>query len=136
MIIAFSHTFDTMRGVVGCGDTGMVIFSEIDGTLHCSFSERLDGYVCSTFEQELLQRIAEFQNSRENTRIVFDLDGVVFISSAFLRICLIHLKASSKDHFTVTNVSEEIHKVFCVSGFVEIMNVVPRISDFKTPETK
>ena len=103
-----------------------MIFSETDNTLCCSFSDRLDGHICSTLEQELLRRIAEFRESHEDAQIIFDLDEVVFITSAFLRICLIHLKTFGKDNFTVMNVSEEIRKVFYVSGFTEIMNVILR----------
>jgi len=101
-----------------------VNLSKIDNTLYCSFAKRLDGHVCATFEQELLHQITEFKNSREDARVVFDLDGVIYISSVFLRICLIHLKTFGKDSFSVVNVSEDIHRAFHVSGFSEIMNVV------------
>ena len=100
-------------------------FSEIDDTLICSFSERLDGGTCAIFEHELLCRTTEFKEKHENARIVFDLREVVFISSIFLRICLIHHKTFEKDFFTITNASEDVFKVFSVSGFSEIMNVVP-----------
>ena len=98
-------------------------FTEINDTLHCFFSSRLDGLVCSTVERELLHRITEFKNNREKVRLVFDLADVVFISSAFLRICLMHFKDVGKDCFSITNVSEEIHKVFHISGFADLMNV-------------
>lgn len=111
-----------------------MIFSEIDNTLHCSFSERLDGNVCSGLERELLHRATEFKNSREAAQIVFDLHGVPFISSVFLRLCLIHLKSFGKERFAVTSVSEEIYKVFYVSGFTEIMNVTPPTRIAQPPE--
>ena len=103
-----------------------MFFSEIDNTLHCTFSDRLDGHVCSSLEQELLRRIAEFRNLYENVRIIFDLDEVVYVSSAFLRICLMQLRAFGKDNFIVTSVAEEIYNVFYVSGFAKIMNVVQK----------
>jgi anti-anti-sigma regulatory factor len=40
-----------------------------------------------------------------------------------LRICLIHCKLLGKNNFSVINVSEDIHKVFHISGFSEIMNI-------------
>ena len=98
-------------------------FKEIDDVLHCSFPNRLDGLACSTVEQELSSRITEFTNGRTNVRLIFDLAGVIFISSAFLRLCLMHFKTVGKDHFSVTNVSEDIHKVFHISGFVDLMHV-------------
>jgi len=101
-----------------------MIFSKIDNTLYCSFTGRIDESVCSSIEQELSRYVNEFKTNCEGARLVFDLDGVIFISSAFLRICLIQLKAFDKDHFTVTNVTETIYKVFCVSGFNEMMNII------------
>ena len=98
-------------------------FKETDDTLHCSFADRLDGFVCSAVEPELLCRTTEFKSDRANVRLIFDLSGVVFVSSAFLRLCLIHLKAFGKDRFFITNISEEMHHVFHISGFADIMNI-------------
>ena len=98
-------------------------FSETDNTLHCSFSGRLDGLTCSEIERELLHRATKFKDNREDVRLVFDLSKVVYISSAFLRLCLIYCKTFGKNFFSVSNVSEEIHKVFHISGFAEIMEV-------------
>ena len=100
-------------------------FSEIDNTLVCLFPERLDGFVSSALEKELVQRTTEFKTNHTNARIVFDMSGVLFISSFFLRICLIHHKNFEKECFAITNTSEEVFKVFSVSGFDKIMNVVP-----------
>ena len=98
-------------------------FLEKDNTLHCLFSGKLDGSVCSKIEQDLLKRVSRFKECRENIKLIFDLGEVVFISSAFLRICLICYKTVGENFFHVTNTSEEIHKVFRVSGFSTIMNV-------------
>ena len=100
-------------------------FTEIDHTLHCAFSERLDGPTCSALEQNLEHRIVKFKKKPQNTRIVFDLDEAKYISSSFLRLCLIYLKTFGKDNFTVTGASREMYKVFHISGFTEIMNVIP-----------
>jgi len=105
-----------------------VNFSELDNALHCLFSGRLDGLVCSEIENELLQRTTNFQKESDNVeivRVVFDLSEVIYISSAFLRLCLIQSKMFGRDRFSVTNVSEEIRKVFHISGFDEIMEIVP-----------
>jgi len=101
-------------------------FSEIDSALHCVFAGRLDGSACEEIEQGLLLRAAKFRKSLKNAHLAFDLSDVTFISSAFLRLCLIHLKTFGRDCFAVTNVSEEIYKIFHISGFVDIMNVTQR----------
>jgi len=98
-------------------------FLETDNTLHCLFSGRLDGSVCAKIEQDLLQRVSRFKECHENIRLDFDLGEVVYISSAFLRICLICYRTVGENVFYITNTSEEIHKVFHVSGFSKIMNV-------------
>ena len=101
-------------------------FLEIDNSLICLFSGRLDGSVCSEIEHDLLRHVSDFKQYRtdkEGIYLNFDLTDVVYVSSPFLRICLMCFKTFGKDCFSVTNVSEEIHKVFHISGFADIMNV-------------
>ena len=98
-------------------------FFEIGDKLRCVFAGRLDGIACSEIELELLQRVTAFRENREKAYLTFDLAEVVFISSAFLRLCLILFKTFGKDCFAITNVSEDIHKVFHISGFADIMHV-------------
>jgi anti-anti-sigma factor len=98
-------------------------FSENGNTLLCTFVGRLDGNVCSAIEQDLVHRITHFKANREDVRLIFDLSDVVYVSSAFLRICLMYLKSVGKNSFAVVNVSEEILKVFHITGFAEIMEV-------------
>jgi anti-anti-sigma regulatory factor len=104
---------------------GIMNFSEDDNTLHCLFSGRLDWTVCSEIERDLLQRVSNFKDNRGDVRLTFDLADVVYVSSAFLRICLICYKAVGKNCFSITNPSEDIYNVFRISGFAEIMNVSP-----------
>ena len=102
---------------------GSMNFSEVDNTLTCSFSDRLDGSICVVIEQGLLKRITDFKKDREEVHLNFDLTGVVYVSSAFLRICLICCKALGKNCFSITNASDEIHHVFRISGFTDIMHI-------------
>jgi anti-anti-sigma regulatory factor len=98
-------------------------FLEVDNTLHCLFLGKLDGNVCSEIEQPLLKRVSDFKNDRASVRLTFDLANVVYISSAFLRICLICCRTFGTNSFSITNVSDEIHDVFRISGCSEMMNV-------------
>ena len=102
-------------------------FLEVDNTLHCQFLGRLDGYVCAEIEQPLLQRVSDFQNNRDSVQLIFDLANVVFISSAFLRLCLISSRTVGQNRFSITNVSDEIHYVFHIAGLSQMMNVVRRV---------
>ena len=101
----------------------MMDFSEIDNTLHCFFSGHLDGNICSAIEKGLLQRINDFRKNRETIRITFDLAKVVYISSAFLRICLMCCKVVGQHCFAVINVSENIYSVFHISSLDDIISV-------------
>ena len=107
-------------------DAGEIMdFSENNDTLYCLFSGRLDWTVCSEIERDLLQRVTSFKSNHGNVKLTFDLADVVYVSSAFLRICLICCKTIGKNCFSITNTSEDIHNVFRISGFAEIMNVSP-----------
>jgi len=98
-------------------------FFEIENTLVCLFSGRLDERICSEVEHDLLQRVSEFKKDREEVHMNFDLSEVSFISSPFLRLCLICFKQFGKDHFSVKNVSANIYQVFHISGFTDMMHV-------------
>ena len=113
-------------------ETNLLQFSERDNTLFCLFTGKLDGYVCSEIEQDLLQSVSQFKSRHETIQIVFDLTEVVYISSAFLRICLICHRTMGCNSFSITNASEPMYNVFRISGFAEMMNVTPAI---RTPET-
>jgi anti-anti-sigma regulatory factor len=40
-----------------------------------------------------------------------------------LRLCLMHFKMFGKEHFFISNVSDDIYQVFHISGLIEMMNV-------------
>ncbi|MDR3234843.1 MAG: STAS domain-containing protein [Planctomycetaceae bacterium] len=98
-------------------------FTETGNTLQCTFSGRLDGEVCAELERPLRQRINGFLQKSQEARLVFDLAGVEYVSSAFLRLCLIHCKLTGKTGFTIVRPSDNVYKVFRISGFTEIMQV-------------
>ncbi|MDR0327687.1 MAG: STAS domain-containing protein [Planctomycetaceae bacterium] len=98
-------------------------FSETGDTLYCLFSGRLDWMVSSEIERELLRRVSDFKEGRESVHLTFDLSEVVYVSSAFLRLCLICYKIVGKNSFNIINASDDIHSVFSISGFAEMMNV-------------
>ena len=127
IVLHFPHTFDTIHNTIDCGHVEWFMhFSKVDNTLYCSFSGRLDGSICSEIEHDLLQHVSDFKKDHENkedTRLNFDLSEVIYISSAFLRLCLICFKIFGKDCFSVTNTSGEIHNVFRISGFTDIIHV-------------
>ena len=98
-------------------------FVEMGNTLNCLFTGRLDEQICSEVEHDLLQHVSDFKSDREDVQLNFDLAEVVFISSPFLRLCLICFRMFGKDSFSITNVSTNIHQVFHISGFADMMHI-------------
>jgi anti-anti-sigma factor len=71
----------------------------------------MDSAKCAEMESEVLAAL-----TGSNTAIVFDLEEVDFISSAFLRLC-IHGQREARDHgFHVVNVGPYIKRVFKIAG--------------------
>lgn len=99
-------------------------FEEQENTLHCFFSGDLNTDVCASIDLELRSKIHEFMEKRDQGQIVFDLSGVPYISSAFLRLCLIYCKAAGSRNFRIEHVSPDVFQVFTIAGFVEMMNIV------------
>lgn len=82
-----------------------------DGKATFKFEQRLDTVTCSGIETEL---IAELKDTR--LPIVFDIGKVDFVSSAFIRICLIAAKQAGGGNFHVANAAPQIKKVFKIAG--------------------
>ena len=59
----------------------MVKFSVEDSKLICSFSHRLDSGNCDKWEKHLMQKVRE-----SKMPVVFNMERVNYIASAFLRI--------------------------------------------------
>lgn len=61
--------------------------------------------------------------STEEVKICFDMGGVDYISSSFLRLCITSAKAIKKGNFSIINTGPEIMKVFKIAGLEEMLNV-------------
>lgn len=87
-----------------------------DGKATFKFEHRLDTVTCSGMEAELT---AELKNTRHP--IVFDVGKVDFVSSAFLRLCLIAAKQAGGGNFHVVNAAPQIKKVFKIAGLDQFL---------------
>lgn len=95
----------------------MMNFQESEKNLTVRFSERMDTYKSQEVENELKSKI-----DASLKQIVFDLEGVMYISSYFLRICFDTLKKVGKERFSFKNVRADIKKVLDISGIHNLMN--------------
>ena len=88
--------------------------------------ERLDTTSSPDMEQKILAEI-----ERGASRIVIDLAGTTFVSSAGLRVILkvaklLHQKGGK---LGLCGLSDQINEVFEVSGFTTLVNVYPSFAD-------
>ena len=87
-----------------------------EGALRCAFNGRLDTAASLTIEGDLLARVAEAGGP-----VVFDMAGVDYVCSAFLRLCVVMAKRPAA--FSMVHVEPAVKKVFKIAGFDGIMNI-------------
>ena len=75
------------------------------------FEGSMDSAKCTTIETEVRTAVTE-----PRMPIVFDLDGVDFISSAFLRFCIYGQKQAGDHGFQIVNAGPNIKRVFKIAG--------------------
>ena len=94
----------------------MVQSTQKDGSLVFRFSGRLDTMECSRIEAEVTQ-----QAHSAGQPVVFDLAGVDFVASAFLRLCLTVQQEAVGNQLTLVNVTPSIKKVFKIAGLDKLV---------------
>ncbi len=82
-----------------------------DEKLWCVFEDRLDANSCLMIEKELLSKVKEHKSP-----VVFDLGGVSYIASAFLRICFLVSKLAGKGNLTLVNASPDVKRILKIAG--------------------
>ena len=86
--------------------------------LNVKVEGRLDTATAPALEEEL----AEVMDEAEE--LVFDLEGLEYMSSAGLRILLAtQKKMSAKGGMKVTNVNDVISEIFEITGFSDILTI-------------
>jgi anti-anti-sigma factor len=88
-----------------------------EGHLICTFTGKLNANCISKIEDEV------FRNTERADIVVFDLSKVDYISSQFLRMCLIVAKDKKMNNFSIINVGKEASKVFKISGLYELLKI-------------
>ena len=90
----------------------MVQFDQDGERLLCSFEGQLNTAKCSEIEEGVFAKVDE-----AGLPVVFDLEAVGYVSSAFLRICVGASKRVGSDRFSIVNTQPAVKKVFMISGF-------------------
>ncbi len=96
----------------------MVRFTVEGGKLVCHFARRLDSANCVKWEEWLFEKIRETKSP-----VVFDLQKVNYIASAFLRICVKVSKEIGTENLSIIHTCPYVKKVFRLSGFNKLLTV-------------
>lgn len=93
--------------------------TQVDGTLVIAPRGRLDSNTAPEFEQRLLQSLTG------KPRLVLDLAGLDYISSAGLRVLLMAAKKvkQGQGRLALCELQAPIREIFEISGFLSILDV-------------
>ena len=93
-------------------------------TFHCMLDGRMDANTTEEVAKSVDERLEESGvDPAEDLKVVFDLEKVEYIASAFLRECLLIAKRFGKESFSVINSSPFVKKIFRESGCDKLFKV-------------
>lgn len=103
-------------------------YNASEKVLTCIFTGHLDTNTCINLNNEISANIDLIKKSDDsetlsNTNIIFDLSGVSYIASSFIRICISVAKQVSKGRFSMINCDPFIKKTFIIAGLDELLKV-------------
>lgn len=97
----------------------MTKFNWEQDKLTCKFDQRMDSKNSleteKIIEEKLQQKLPE--------KVIFDLEDVTYVASAFLRICITMVKKIGKENFVLINTQPQVKKIFIISGLEEFLNI-------------
>jgi anti-anti-sigma factor len=92
------------------------------------FSGRMDTIECLKTGEMITAKMTETLASippgdPSALSVVFDLEGVSYISSSFIRICVQTAKQTPPGKFSITGSDPFVKKTFKIAGLDEILNI-------------
>ncbi|MBN1663670.1 MAG: STAS domain-containing protein [Deltaproteobacteria bacterium] len=105
-------------------------FDAVSHTLTYKFAGRMDTFVCTEEGPVVDAQLAEASKLLATDglppsvlKVVFDVRGVNYIASFFIRICLMVAKAVEKGNFSIVNTDPQVKKVFIIAGLDKMLQV-------------
>jgi anti-anti-sigma factor len=98
-------------------------FEEPTQTLVCRLDGRMDTVMSGMVTEKFNAALNGLINRTEALRIVFDITGVDYVASSFLRLSLIAAKGVQKNNFSIINANPQVLKVFKIAGLSSMLNV-------------
>ena len=83
----------------------------------CTFSKKMDTTECLKTEADILGKV------NDTEKIIFDMNGVEYIASSFLRICRKAADKVEEGNFSIINTNAPISKIFKIAGLSDVLNV-------------
>ena len=93
-----------------------ILKSNENGTVKLQVKGEIDGSNVKEFELSLREA------SKSTDKMILDLDGLEYVSSAGLRVFLIMQKQMG-DGLVIKNVTGEVKDIFSLTGFVKLLNI-------------
>lgn len=93
--------------------------SKIDaGVLTFFFEGELDTLCCMEIEEKVLTQIKSHKG-----KVVFDLKGVEYIASSFIRLCGSAASLVTSANMSIVNMNKEIKKNLTKIGLASVLNI-------------
>jgi anti-anti-sigma factor len=94
-----------------------------EGRLIFVFSGRLDTMTSTAIQDEVVTRISGGRGGDEPLRVVFDLAGVDYVASSFLRLCCAAAKKLKPEKLLLLNLVPAVRRVFELAGLDSIIEL-------------
>ena len=94
-----------------------VNFERKDNFVTFTFQNRMDTVKCMESEKEVIENI------KDSDTVVFNMEGVEYIASSFLRLCGRAANIVDAGNFSIINVVPSVKKVFKIAGLVDRLNI-------------
>ena len=98
-------------------------YSEEKGKLVFSFSGRLDTLTSTGIQDEVIEKISGRGGENDSIRVVFDLAGVDYVASSFLRLCCAAAKKLKPEKLLLVETVPSVRRVFELAGLNSIIEV-------------
>ncbi|MBP7507092.1 MAG: STAS domain-containing protein [Prolixibacteraceae bacterium] len=103
-------------------------YKEADNNLNFTFNGHLDTNTSTWINESIIKELNNRKGSdnpeeKADFKVTFDLLDVSYISSYFIRICILTAKQVKPGNFRIINCDPMIKKTFKIAGLDESLNV-------------
>lgn len=97
-------------------------------TLKCALSGKMDINNSQEASKAISAKLSELSAAEgseflHSLKVVFDMKGVDYASSSFIRVCIFTAKQLKEGNFSMTGACEDIFKIFELAGLDKILQV-------------